>query len=452
MKYLFRWIGNIGYLVAILLFSPIAIYRMASQGRYWRGWRNRMGFAPNRRDCRRPAIWVHAVSMGEVNAAKPLIDKLQKQLPFYEVFVSSNTDTGYDRAVSVFGPEHVFFSPFDFSFAVGHAINRLKPAMILLMELEVWPNMLSIAEERGIPVIVANGRITPRSAKRYGLLGPIAHRIFRKIRLVMSQDEIYRRRFAELGVPAEKLVVTGSLKWDGAMITDSVSGKDALARAVGIDPTRPLLVAGQTGDDLEEEAVIRCYQQLRLKWSELQLAIIPRKPERFSHVASLIAARGFYVIKRSEHADGCKTPDRMVANRPIVILGDTMGELRKFYNLATIAFVGRTLVPMGGSDVMEVAALGKPVIVGPHVFNFADAVQKLIVAGAAIKVEAPEKLAGVIEELLTDPAKIDAMSEAAKKVVISNQGATVKSAEYICTVLGLEYDKTEKGIALPKLK
>jgi len=221
---------------------------------------------------------------------------------------------------------------------------------------------------------------------------------------------------------------------------------------VGIDPTRPLLVAGQTGDDLEEEAVIRCYQQLRLKWSDLQLAIIPRKPERFSHVAGLIAARGFYVIKRSEHADGCKTPDRMVANRPIVILGDTMGELRKFYNLATIAFVGRTLVPMGGSDVMEVAALGKPVIVGPHVFNFADAVQKLIVAGAAIKVEAPEKLAGVIEELLTDPAKIDAMSEAAKKVVISNQGATVKSAEYICTVLGLEYDKTEKGIALPKLK
>jgi len=353
--------------------------------------------------------------------------------------------------VKVFGEDVVFFSPFDFSFIVSRAIRRLRPSLIITMELEVWPNMLSVARERDIPVVVANGRITERSIRRYRLLGPLVKSVFSQISLALVQDDIYRRRFVELGTPEDKTIITGSLKWDGATVADTTPGQDALAQAMGIDPTKELLVAGQTGDDIEEEAVIRCYQQLRSRWSEMQLAIIPRKPERFDHVAKLMASRGFYVVRRSEYPDGSTPPGKFMAGRPVAILGDTMGELRKFYGLSTVVFVGRTLIPAGGSDVMEVAALGKPCVVGPSVFNFADAVAKLISVGAAVQVDKAEKLAGVIDELLSDRTKLGKMGAAGKEVVMSNQGATRRTVLAICDVLGMEYDQTERGIASPKL-
>ncbi|MFA5864376.1 MAG: 3-deoxy-D-manno-octulosonic acid transferase [Phycisphaerae bacterium] len=451
MKLFFRWLANIGYVLAGLIFLPLAIYRMVRQGRYRRGWKNRCGFVPLRLG-ERPGIWIHAVSMGEVNAVKPLADRLKQQLPFHEIFISTNTDTGFDRAVKLFGEDYVFFSPFDFSFCVSRAFRRLRPSLIVLMELEVWPNMLSLAREQNIPVVIANGRLTERSARRYKLLGPIVRNIFDQLTLVMAQDDNYRRRFDDLGMGANKVVVTGSLKWDGAPLADSVPSQNDLAGALGIDPLKGLLVAGSTGDDVEEEAVIRAYQQLRSRYNELQLAIIPRKPERFDHVARLINSRGFYPVRRSEFPDGSVPPGRVVAGRPVVFLGDTMGELRKFYGLATAVFVGRTLVPMGGSDVMEVAALGKPAIVGPHVENFTDAVDKLISAGAALQVDRSERLANIIDQILSDKTKLAQMSAAAREVVRSNQGATTRTATYICDILGMEYDQTQRGIASPKLK
>jgi 3-deoxy-D-manno-octulosonic-acid transferase len=166
MNIVLRWLANIGYLVAGILFLPVAVYRMIREGRYLRGGKNRLGLVPLRLG-ERPGIWIHAVSMGEVNAAKPLADRLKQQLPFHEIFISTNTDTGYDRAVKLFGEDFVFFSPFDFSFCVSRAIKRLRPALIVTMELEVWPNMLSLARDRNIPVVVANGRITEKSLGRY---------------------------------------------------------------------------------------------------------------------------------------------------------------------------------------------------------------------------------------------------------------------------------------------
>ena len=451
MNLLFRWLANIGYILAGLIFLPFAIYRMVREGRYLRGWKNRFGFVPMRFG-ERPGIWVHAVSMGEINAAKPLVDRLKQQLPFHEIFISTNTDTGYDRAVTLFGQDNVFFSPFDFSFCISKAFSRMRPSLIILMELEVWPNMVSIANSQNIPVVVVNGRITERSMRRYKIITPIVRKIFNQLIFVLAQDETYRNRFIELGVSENKIDITGSLKWDGAAICDTVPSQEELARALGIDTTRELLVAGSTGDDVEEEAVIRAYQQLRGRYSRLQLAIIPRKPERFDHVARLITSRGFYAARRSEFPDGSAPPGKFAASRPIIFLGDTMGELRKFYGLATIVFVGRTLVPMGGSDVMEAAAVAKPVIVGPHVQNFTDAVEKLFTAGAAAKVEKPERLAGVIDQILSDKTKLTQMASAAREVVRSNQGATKKTTAIICEIINMEYDQTEKGIATPKLK
>lgn len=450
MNIVFRWIANIAYIIAGLIFLPVAVYRMIREGRYLRGWKNRFGGVPLRLG-ERPGIWIHAVSMGEVNAVKPLADRLRQQLPFYEVFVSTNTDTGYDRAVKLFGPDNAFFSPFDFSFAISRAFRRIRPSIILLAELEVWPNMVLLAKEKNIPVVVINGRVTERSMNRYKVLGPVVRWIFRGLTAVMAQDETYRKRFEALGVDPAKVTVTGSLKWDGAAVGDAAPGQEDLARAMGIDPAKELLVAGQTGDDIEEEAVIRAYQQLRSRYGELQLAIIPRKPERFDHVAKLIASRGFAAVRRSDQPDGSPSPGKLVAGRPVAYLGDTMGELRKFYGLATVVFVGRTLVPLGGSDVMEVAALGKPLVVGPSVFNFADAVGKLLAAEAAVQIDRPERLAGAIDAILSDRQRLASMSAAARDVVAANQGATRKTVERVCDILGMEYDATERGIASPKI-
>lgn len=451
MRHVLRWLANIGYVLAGVVFLPVGMYRMVREHRYLRGWRHRGGFVPQRFG-ERPAIWIHAVSMGEINAAKPLVERLRQQLPFHEIYVSTNTDTGYDRALTLFGADNVFFSPFDFSFCVGRALRRLRPALLILMELEVWPNLLDLARENQIPVAIVNGRVTERGFARYKLLGPLVRRIFARLSLVLAQDDEYRRRFVELGVDPSRVIVTGSLKWDGAALADAIPAQDELARAMGIDPVKPLLVAGSTGDEIEEEAVIRAYQQLRGHWAEMQLAIIPRKPERFDQVAKLINARGFFTVRRSEFPDGSTPPGKFVGARPVAYLGDTMGELRKFYGLATVVFVGRTLVPLGGSDVMEVAALGKPIVIGPHVHNFADAVAKLMSAGAAVQVDKPERLAGIIDQVLSDKGKLDQMAGAAREVVRVNQGATRRTATHLCDLLGMEYDQTERGIASPKLK
>ncbi len=450
MKLILQWIINIGYIIAGLLFLPVVIYRMITSKRYLRGWKNRLGFIP-KRYTNQPAIWIHAVSLGEVNAVKSLIDRLKQQLPFHEIFVSTTTDTGYDRAVSLYGQDNVFFFPFDFSWTIKKAINRLRPELIILAELEIWPNLVLQAKKRDIPVILINGRITEKSMSRYSIVKGLLKPIFNQLDCFMVQDRTYRQRFEALGVEPNKIIITGSLKWDGAISADKIENQESLANALGINKQYPLIVAGSTGDDLEEEAIIRAYQQLRSQFSNLQLAIIPRKPERFEHVASIISSRGFYPVKRSEHPDGTQGPSGIISGRTAIVLGDTMGELRKFYALSSVVFVGRTLVEMGGSDVMEVAALGKPIIIGPHYDNFKDAVEKLKQAGAIKIIDKPEKLAGAIGDILSNRDKAILMADNAKKVVQQNQGATKQTVEKICEILNMEYDETERNIATPKL-
>ncbi len=450
MKLIIQWIANIGYFIAGLLFLPIAIYRMITSKRYLRGWKHRFGFIPKRYGDR-PAIWLHAVSVGEVNAIRALIERLKQQLPFYEIFVSTTTDTGYDRAVSLYGEDNVFFFPFDFSWNIARAINRLRPNIIILAELEVWPNLVLEAQKKDIPVILINGRITEKSLSRYKIVKGLIKSIFNQLECVLVQDSTYRQRFESLGVKPEKICVTGSLKWDGASNINEIGDYDVLAKALGINREYPLIVAGSTGDDLEEEAIIRAYQQLRSQFDNLQLAIIPRKPERFDHVAEIISSRGFYPVRRSEHPDGTEGPSGIVSGRTAIVLGDTMGELRKFYALASVVFVGRTLAEMGGSDVMEVAALGKPIVIGPHYDNFKDAVEKLKSAGAIEIIDRPEKLAAAIRDILSNKDKAEDMGKNAEKVVMNNRGATRKTAEKICNILGMEYDETERNIATPKL-
>jgi len=441
------------YLVVALFYLPVVVYRLIVAGRYRHGWAARLGWVPKRYSSR-PCIWLHAVSVGEVNAIRTLVDRLIQQLPFYEVMVSTTTDTGYNRATRLFGPDRVFFFPLDFSCSMTLAFRRLNPALVILVELEVWPNLTLAAKKRSVPIVVVNGRLTERSLRRYRLAKPLTRWMFSQLDRVLVQDETYRRRFIELGVPAEKILATGSLKWDTAEIDESSLQEliRTVARAVGIDQDKSLLVAGSTADTIEEEAIIRAYQQLRVHRPHLQLVIAPRKPERFDQVAKLIKSRGFDVIRRSEHLDGTTLPREASLTRSRVVLLDTLGELRQLYALATVVIVGRTFVPFGGSDVMEIAALGKAMVLGPYTANFADAVDKLLAHDAAIQVESSEKLASTIEGLLSDPSALERIASRAREVVKAERGATLRTVRQICELLGYEYDETHRGIATPQLR
>ena len=427
------WVANIVYLVLGVLYLPMLLYQMLVQKKNRRGWRQRFGHLhlPPPQGGR---IWLHAVSLGEVNCTPALVRELTAARPECDVVVSTTTDTGYARACKLYTPERVFRYPLDLSWIVRRALDRIRPTLIVLVELEVWPNLVRLARQRGIPVVVINGRLTERSARRLTWLGGATRGMFARLDWVGAQEERIAARFRQMGVPPERVVVTGSLKWDTAEVVDTVPGAEALAAALGLPAEPPRWVCGSTGPG-EEELILEAYARLLGRGGRpMSLVIVPRKPERFDEVAALIRAKGFVCVRRSEHADGA------AAARPeglqTVFLGDTMGELRKFYTLARVVFVGRSLVPMGGSDPMEVAALGKPVVVGPHMDNFREPVEALAARDAVRVVASAAALAETVGELAADRGLAEALGRRARAVVIENQGATERTVRALVEVLG----------------
>ena len=432
------WLANVIYLLAAAAYLPVLVYQMLFQTKNRRGWRQRLGHWPIA-PSDRPQIWVHAVSLGEMNAAAGLIQQLERELPGFDVVISTTTDTGFARGVKLYGADRVFRFPLDFSWVINRALNRTKPQLIVLMELEVWYNLIHLAHRRGIPVVVVNGRLTERSFGRFKLLGPLARSMFRRLTWVGAQDEPIAQRFWSLGLPPERLTITGSMKWDTALVADTVEGAEPLARALALDRSVPLWVAGSTGGG-EEGPVLDAYALLLQRGVQQQLAIVPRKPERFDEVAELIRRRGYSCHRRSEHPDHqpvTTTTDKPAKDRP-VILGDTMGELRKFYSLAAMVYVGRSLVSIGGSDPMEVAALAKPLIAGPHMHNFAAPVAALKHAGVLDTIHNPDELAEAIAALLSNPSATIARGRKAQQVVRDHQGSTTRTVEQLCRLLGVK--------------
>ncbi|MHC4265091.1 MAG: 3-deoxy-D-manno-octulosonic acid transferase [Planctomycetota bacterium] len=419
------------YLLAAIGFCPKLIYRSIKQNRYRNGWGQRFGKI-SRNYPEKKCIWIHAVSVGEVNAVKTIIEKLEEQFGNYEIVISTTTDTGYARANTVYGDRfYVFYFPLDFSCIMRKAFRRIQPSVCLLMELEVWPNLVDIAKSLNIPVIVVNGRISERSFGRYKKVRPFVKRIFEKMTLVLSQTEEYAQRFREIGAPVEKIIVTGTLKYDTAQITDRVKGAYELATQLGIDDER-LWVAGGTGND-EEQIIIEVFKQLKEidAFADLRLVVVPRKPERFDEVAQLTEQAGFSFVRYSSF----KNKDTKCIKKTDVILGDTMGDLRKFYSVATIIFVGRSLVPMGGSDMMEAAALGKCTMFGPHAFNFKQTVDVLLEGEGAILVTDKDELLEQMRECLNDSYLSHKIAENGREVIRRNQGATEKAVNAIAKFL-----------------
>lgn len=417
------------YLLAVSLGWPYLVYRRLTRGPSHTTLRELLGGVPSR-PVAGSCIWIHGVSLGEINAARTIVAEIKARAPQTVVVISSTTRTGLDRARTLYADHIVFRFPLDFSFAIRNVLRRIRPSAIILMELEVWPNLIEVAAARGIPVMIANGRLTEsKSMKRFGL--PIvrgaARRMFSKLTFIGAQEQIYADRFVELGARRDCVEVTGSVKYDAAEIADHIEGQDALADEMGIDRHKPLWVAGSTGPN-EESVLLDAYAELLDAFGDLQLAIVPRKPERFDSVASLIVERGFTCLRRST---GLATTAAGADPTRHVYLGDTMGELRKFYGLATVVFVGRSLTPMGGSDVMEAAGLAKPVLIGPHTDNFTEAVDLLIEAGGAERVRSSGELVERVAATLSQPDRRAKMGAAARQAVVSMQGATRRTVDQI---------------------
>ncbi|MDT8301849.1 MAG: 3-deoxy-D-manno-octulosonic acid transferase [Sedimentisphaerales bacterium] len=427
-----RIILDLMYLLVAIAYSPVIIYRAVRYKRYRTGWGQRFGKI-SRRSPHKKCIWLHAVSVGEVNAAKTILKQLENKFSDFEIVISTTTDTGFARATTLFSKNHqVIYFPFDFYLIIKRTFRNIQPDICLLMELEIWPNFVQIAKQSNIPVIVVNGRMSDKSFPRYQKIKPLVKKMFGKISLTLAQTEQYAQRFKELGCPDEKVIVTNSLKYDTAQITDKVEGADIIAAQLNIGSEK-LWVTGATGND-EEKILLDVYRKLKedARFADLRLVIVPRKPERFDEVAQLIERRGLPLIRYSQVKNNTAPPP---TDSHAVILGDTMGDLRKFYSLATIIFVGRSLVPMGGSDMVEAAALGKCTVFGPYAFNFKQTVDALLADSGAIMVKDQKELLQTMQKCLTDSDFAQTVANNGREVIRKNQGATKNTIDQIARFL-----------------
>lgn len=440
---------DIAYGIGVGLASPYWLVRPSMRRKVFRALRERMGNDLAASNGQRPTVMIHAVSLGEINAARALVDLLVQQRPDLHVIVSTTTDTGFDRGRQLYGNSTsvtVIRYPLDFTSAVERTLDALRPRVVVLMELELWPNFVRACRKRDVEVVLANGRLTSSSYRRYKLIKPVAATMLRRLAKLCVQDETYAKRFIDLGAPPDRVVVTGTMKFDSAQVSDRVDGDEQLAREVGIELGRePVWVCGSTGPG-EEEICLRTYRKLLADGMRARLVIVPRKPERFDEVAQLIELHKFKVTRRSlsgVEGSGTEMPPPATRDEAIhpVILGDTMGELRKFYSIADVIFVGRSLVDLGprqhGSDMIEPAALAKPVIVGPYTGNFAEAVAHFRSADAIIEVPDEESLGQTVKVLLSTPAESRAMAQRAQDVVRRERGATARHAQVVLDLLGV---------------
>jgi 3-deoxy-D-manno-octulosonic-acid transferase len=398
-----------------LLALPLALLRLLWRSRrapaYRRRWAERFGrFAP---PARTGGVWVHAVSVGETQAAQPLIKRLLAEPAAQPVTVTTTTPTGSARVGELFGDQvfHVYL-PFDLPWAVEGFLDRVRPRLLIMVETEIWPNLLAGCAARGIPTLLANGRLSARSARGYARLDGFARETFAAIGAVAAQSDADAERFVALGVPAGRVHVTGSMKFDVAIRGSVKEQAEVLRRDWGTG--RPVWVAASTHEG-EEEAVLEAHRQVLAALPEALLVLVPRHPERFERAAQLVRRAGLPMVRRTERA--------AVNAGTAVFLGDTMGELPVFLGAADAAFVGGSLVDIGGHNVLEPATFGVPVVFGPHMHNFAAISGLLLEADAAEQVRDARSLGAVVLRWLGDASERTRIGENGRRVVEANRGA-----------------------------
>ena len=434
MYFLYSLLLTVGF---VLLLPRFAIDALRTR-KYVTGLRQRLGNLPRLSASDQPLIWLHCVSVGETEAARPLVRALRERFPSYRLVVSTTTVTGQQVAQRVFKQEAaaIFYFPIDWAWTVRRVLRTLNPSAVLIMETELWPNLLRTCRRQSIPVALVNGRISATSFRRYRMIKMFTARMLNNLTMAIMQSERDVTRIRELGMASERISFAGNLKFDGA----STAGNDEelnpeMRSRFGFSESRSLIVAASTHWP-EEQVLIEAFKRINQSTEDRQvrLLIAPRHPERFTEVADLIAESGLSWARRTN------SPAKEDATCKIILL-DSIGELRTVFPLADIAFIGGSIASHGGQNVLEPAVEGVCVITGPHTDNFAAIIKTLLGEGALVQLgevaisEAAKQLAATIKELLEDEPRRREIGQKAMAVCDSNRGATNRTMQILAKLL-----------------
>ncbi len=425
------------YTLGFILLSPRFFYDFVTGGKYASGFGQRLGRLPAFKLNVRPVLWLHCVSVGEANAARPLVDGIKEHFPNHRLVISTTTKTGQKLAKDIFAKtaDAVFYFPFDWRFSVRRALKHYRPSVVMLMETEIWPNFIREANHAKARICIVNGRLSERSYTRYARFKKSMRRVLGYLDLALMQTNADAKRLMELGIRASKVRVSGNLKFDHNVEASENQLTSGLRSRFGITDDAPLIIAASTHSP-EEKWVLAAFKEIWKSGGERlpRLMIAPRHPERFSEVKDLIKSSGFDWVCRTETASSRdKTAE--------VILLDSIGELRSAYPLAEIVFVGGSLIPHGGQSIFEPAASGRAMITGPNTANFADAVTEFVSKDALIQLDNTNdtnvvaKLTDAFRELLRYDERRQTLGKNALAVMNNNRGATARMIEYLAHVI-----------------
>jgi len=415
---------NLRYLYSILFYLalPFVLLRLLWRSRRIPDYRKRLaerfGFCPYRL---KNTLWIHAVSVGETIAAIPLIKTLQKTYPDLPLLITNMTPTGAARVKAAFGDTVMqVYIPYDLPDAVARFLNRIQPKIAVILETELWPNLLAACQQRAIPVIVTNARLSEKSFQGYRSIASLTRDMLSCVSVLAAQAKADADRFIALGLDPQKVVITGNLKFDLEISSEILSKGDALREQLGRH--RPFWVAASTHLG-EDEIILAAHRRIREQHPEALLALVPRHPDRFDQVAALVQQQGFKFVRRSQNVP--------CASDVEVYLSDTMGEMLMVFSAVDVAFVAGSFVQVGGHNLLEPAALNKPVISGPILFNFTEISQKLLSANGLIIVEDSEALARAVSQLFSDTTYRKQIGDNARRVVDENRGSLQKQLQCI---------------------
>ncbi|MDQ3181898.1 MAG: 3-deoxy-D-manno-octulosonic acid transferase [Acidobacteriota bacterium] len=414
-----------------IFLMPRFLFDAVRKGKYTDGFWQRLGYLPNFKLNHRPVLWLHCVSVGETQAARPLVKEILENFPNYRLVVSTTTKTGQELAQEVFADqaELIFYMPFDWRFSVRRALRQIKPNVVLIMETELWFNFLREASKGGAGVFIVNGRLSEKSARRYAMIPKTMRRVLHYIDLALMQDAADAKRLSQLGIRGNKVKVTGNVKFDQQFAEAETELTKEFRRRFAIEKDAPLIVAASTHAP-EEALIIEAFKDVWKNSTDKlpRLLIAPRHPERFMEAAVLIKNSGFDWVMRSEEESG---RDEVAE----VILLDSIGELRSVFPLAEIVFVGGSLIPHGGQNVLEPAVVKKAIVTGFYTTNFEGIVTELVKENALVQLpqlnekEIPPQLAEVFLSLLRDTEKRNNLAQNAFDVMQKNRGASSKTIE-----------------------
>ncbi|MCE9548391.1 MAG: 3-deoxy-D-manno-octulosonic acid transferase [Planctomycetia bacterium] len=423
------WLLNFAYVALLVTLSPWLAYAALRKGKYRQGWAEKfLGRVPVRSGDR-PCIWLHAVSVGEVKLLAPLLAELARQRPDAECVLSTTTRTGYELAAKIYPQCVRFYCPLDFTWAVAAAMRCVRPELLVLCELELWPNLVRAARRHGARVGVVNGRLSEKSFRGYRRIRPLVSRLLSSLDLVAAQNDEYAERFLALGARPESVSVTGSLKFDGAASDRNNPQTAALMALTGWPDDAIVLLAGSTQEP-EESLALATFTALAAEHPRLRLIVVPRHPERFEEVARLLDASGLDWQRRSK-----LTPSTIPHPPSSLLLVDTIGELGHWWGTATVAFVGGSMGTRGGQNMLEPAAYGAAVSFGPNTWNFRDIVEMLLARNAAVVVRNGEELTAFVRRALDDPAYAATRGQRAAALVAEGRGATKRTVDQLCRLL-----------------